>query len=82
MSECAKDMFWYKRQKRDSVLIQSPSIATGVHTHGGREPVKSGEPRLPLLVLVGAPEVALRPLLLNVPLQLIPQEVARAILET
>ena len=30
-------MFWYKRQKRDRVLIQSPSIPTGVHTHGGGE---------------------------------------------
>lgn len=74
-----KICFGIKDRKETVCLYSHPLLRQVFTPMGAGRADKSGEPRLPLLVLVGAPEVAPRPLLLNVPLQLIPQEVARAI---
>lgn len=74
-----KICFGIKDKKETVCLYSHPLFRQAFTPMGAGRTHKSREPRLPLLVLVGAMEVAPRPLLLNVPLQLIPQEVARAI---
>lgn len=75
-----KICFGIKDKKETVCLYSHPLFRQAFTPMGAGRTDKSREPRLPLLVLVGAMEVAPRPLLLlNVPLQLIPQDVARAI---
>lgn len=75
-----KICFGIKDKKETVCLYSHPLFRQAFTPMGVGRTDKSWESRLPLLVLVGATEVAPRPLLLlNVSLQLIPQEVARAI---